>query len=261
MDNQSRTAAQTSCAPATWPHCLSLLPSPGAQHKRRSRTRSSSAPCCHSTPAPAQLLFGGGASRWRPGSWSRSAASPLCLTHARLPLTGSLSLSRKHKRRLARKYLQHTGLLCHTSCLSRRWWQSMAADRCGGGGGAVAGAIGPLTLRAIDCVRHSAVLCLRERENPRGPVQCCVSLTRRRRRRAMPQRTPGSRKPDFRARAARGFAVSLSQYFRISLRALPTASSMTRNGHGHGHEGGVRVSAARRAPEGDQRRRRGPGGR
>jgi hypothetical protein len=40
-----------------------------------------------------QVLFGGGASRWRPGSWSRSAASPLCRTHARLPLTGFLSLS------------------------------------------------------------------------------------------------------------------------------------------------------------------------
>jgi hypothetical protein len=36
---------------------------------------------------------GGGASRWRPGSWSRSAASPLCSTHARLPLAGFLSLA------------------------------------------------------------------------------------------------------------------------------------------------------------------------
>ncbi len=56
----------------------------------------SSAPCCRSTPAPAQLFLGGGASRWRPGSRGHSAASPLFSTHARLTLAGfglSLSLS------------------------------------------------------------------------------------------------------------------------------------------------------------------------
>jgi hypothetical protein len=53
----------------------------------------SSASCCRSTPAPAQLLLGGGASRWRPGSRGRSAASPLFSTHARLTIAGVLSLS------------------------------------------------------------------------------------------------------------------------------------------------------------------------
>jgi hypothetical protein len=55
-----------------------------------------SAPCCRSTPAPAQLLLGGGASRWRPGSWSLYAASPLCRTHASLALAGFLFLSLTH---------------------------------------------------------------------------------------------------------------------------------------------------------------------
>ncbi len=53
----------------------------------------SSAPCCRSTPAPAQLLLGGGASRWRPGPWSLYAASPLRRTHASLALAGFLFLS------------------------------------------------------------------------------------------------------------------------------------------------------------------------
>ncbi len=72
-----------------WPHVTAPL--------RRTQPRAavaawpSSAPCCRSTPAPAQLLFGGGASRWRQGSWSRSAASPLGNTHARLTLARVLS--------------------------------------------------------------------------------------------------------------------------------------------------------------------------
>jgi hypothetical protein len=53
----------------------------------------SSTPCCRSTPAPAQLFLGGGASRWRPGLRGRSAASPLFSTHARLTIAGFLSLS------------------------------------------------------------------------------------------------------------------------------------------------------------------------
>jgi hypothetical protein len=34
------------------------------------------------------------------------------------------------KTALQRKNLQHIGLLCHSSCLSRRWWQSTAAGIC-----------------------------------------------------------------------------------------------------------------------------------
>ncbi len=77
-----------------WPHVTALL--------RRTQPRAavaawpSSAPCCRSTPAPSQLLLGGGASSWRPGSWSRSDASPLCSTQARLALAGFLFLSRTH---------------------------------------------------------------------------------------------------------------------------------------------------------------------
>jgi hypothetical protein len=41
----------------------------------------------------------GGASRWRPGSWGRSAASPLFSTHARMALAGILlSLSKTHSK-------------------------------------------------------------------------------------------------------------------------------------------------------------------
>jgi hypothetical protein len=71
-------------------HFSGLRPTPASAAVAASP---SSAPCCRSTPAPAQLLLGGGASRWRPGSWSRSAASPLCNPHARLTLARVLSLS------------------------------------------------------------------------------------------------------------------------------------------------------------------------
>jgi hypothetical protein len=50
---------------------------------------------CRSTPAPTPLFLGGGASRWRPGSRGRSAASPLFSTHARLTLAAL-----KHNREL-----------------------------------------------------------------------------------------------------------------------------------------------------------------
>jgi hypothetical protein len=65
-----------------WHHVTALLSR--SQPRAAVAAWPSSAPSCRSTPAPAQLLLGGSASRWRPGSWSRSAASPLCSTHARL---------------------------------------------------------------------------------------------------------------------------------------------------------------------------------
>jgi hypothetical protein len=46
-----------------------------------------------------QTQRSGGASRWRPGSWSRSAAFPLCSTHARLALAGFLFLSQTQRSR------------------------------------------------------------------------------------------------------------------------------------------------------------------
>jgi hypothetical protein len=49
-----------------WPHVTALLSRP--QPRAVVAAWPSSAPCCRSTPAPAQLFLGGGASRWRPGS-------------------------------------------------------------------------------------------------------------------------------------------------------------------------------------------------
>jgi hypothetical protein len=86
------------CATATHTrthtHAWALLSRP--QPRAAVAAWPSSAPCCRSTPAPTQLLLGGGASRWRPGSRGRSAASPLFRTHDRFPIAGFLSLSLKH---------------------------------------------------------------------------------------------------------------------------------------------------------------------
>jgi hypothetical protein len=71
-----------------WHHVTALRSRP--QPRAAVAAWPSSASCCRSTPAPAQLLLGGGASRWRPGLWSRSAASPLRSPHARLTLAGFL---------------------------------------------------------------------------------------------------------------------------------------------------------------------------
>jgi hypothetical protein len=78
-----------------WHHVTALLSRP--QPRAAVAAWPSSTPCCRSTPAPAQLFLGGGASRWRPGSRGRSAASPLFSTHARLTLAGFLSLSNTRK--------------------------------------------------------------------------------------------------------------------------------------------------------------------
>ncbi len=74
-----------------WPHVTALLRRP--QPRAAVAAWPSSALRCRSTPAPAPLFLGGGASRWRPGSRGRLVASPLCSPHARLTLAGFLSLS------------------------------------------------------------------------------------------------------------------------------------------------------------------------
>jgi hypothetical protein len=79
------------------PHVTALLSRP--QPRAAVAASPSSAPCCRSTPAPAPLFLGGGASRWRQGSWGRSAAFS---THARLILAGFLSLSLSQTRACAR---------------------------------------------------------------------------------------------------------------------------------------------------------------
>jgi hypothetical protein len=79
-----RSAVRSRCPP---PHAERLVRAPAGQ---RATVRASRdvAYMCRSTPAPAQLFLGGGASQ--PGSWGCSAASPLFSTHARMTLAGFL---------------------------------------------------------------------------------------------------------------------------------------------------------------------------
>jgi hypothetical protein len=75
----------------------------------------------HTNPQPSRVFSF--SLKQTPSQWSRSAASPLCRTHARLPLAGFLSLSRKHKPPAFRQLSPsstHTALISPSSSKAQR---------------------------------------------------------------------------------------------------------------------------------------------